>query len=116
MLSSAEHQVNHTRAVWGSMMNQFVGTLDLTGAEIEYAGHRMNVTTGKLGHFDPNTREVRGRLSVSSAIRPNVWTSNIRIRWQNHEFEVMMMSVQDMNDSGELKLKFIARWIPPVLA
>jgi hypothetical protein len=116
MLSNAEYQVNQTRTVLGSMMNQFVGTLDLTGAEIEYAGQRMNVTTGKLGHFDANTREVRGRLSVVSSIRPNVWSSDIRIRWQNHEFEVMMMSVQDMSDNGELKLKFIARWIPPVLA
>ncbi len=116
MLSNTEYQVNQTRADWGSMINQFVGTLDLTGAEIEYAGHRMNVTTGKLGHFDPSTREVRGRLSIVSSIRPSVWTSDIRIRWQTHEFEVMMLSVQDMNDSGELNLKFIARWIPPVLA
>lgn len=116
MLSNADYQVNHTRAIWGSMMNQFVGTLDLTGAEIEYAGHRMSVTTGKLGHFDPNTREVRGRLSILSPVRPSILNNNVRIRWQNHEFEVMMMSVQDINDSGELKLKFIARWIPPVRA
>jgi hypothetical protein len=116
MLSNFGNNLNHTRAIWGSMMNQFVGTLDLTGAELEYAGQRMNVTTGKLGHFDPNTREVRGKLSILSPIRPSVLTSDVRIYWQHHEFEVMMMSVQDINDGGELKLKFIARWIPPVRA
>jgi hypothetical protein len=112
MFSTIETRADKTQVVWESMMNHFVGSVDLTGAELEYAGCCLSVINGKLGNFDLKTRQVSGNLSVLSLVRPSVLSSLVRIRWRNHEFEVMMLSIQGMGLAGELKLKFVARWIP----
>lgn len=113
MFLDMESRADKTQALWESMMNHFVGSVDLTGAELEYAGNCLNVTSGKLGNFDLKSRQVSGNLNVISNIKPSVLSSLVRIKWRNHEFEVMMISIQGMSLTGELKLKFVARWIPP---
>jgi hypothetical protein len=100
-----------------SMMNHFVGSVDLTGAELEFAGNCLNITSGKLGHFDPKRRQVNGSLSIVSPVKPNLLSSLVRIRWRNLEFEVMMISLKETTVKNELTLKFVARLLsaePPV--
>jgi hypothetical protein len=92
-----------------SMMNHFVGSVDLTGAELEFAGIWVNVTSGKLGHFDPKRRQVSGSLSIVSDIKPCLFLSMVRIHWRNQAFEVMMISLKETGLQNELKLKFVAR-------
>jgi hypothetical protein len=92
-----------------SMMNHFVGSVDLTGAELEFAGCCVNVTSGKLGHFDPKRRQVSGSLSIVSSIKPSLLLSLVRIHWRSQAFEVMMISLKETSLENELKLKFVAR-------
>ncbi len=92
-----------------SMMNHFVGSVDLTGAELEFAGCCVNVTSGKLGHFDPKRRQVSGSLSIVSSIKPSLLSSLVRIHWRTQAFEVMMISLKETSVQNELKLKFVAR-------
>jgi hypothetical protein len=109
MLSTIETQISKT--ISESMMNHFVGSVDLTGAELEFAGCCLNVTSGKLGHFDPNTRQVKGHLGIVSKVKPSVLSSVVKIRWRDQEFEVMMISLKETNVADELKLKFVARLV-----
>ena len=44
MFLDMESRADKTQALWESMMNHFVGSVDLTGAELEYAGNCLNVT------------------------------------------------------------------------
>jgi hypothetical protein len=92
-----------------SMMNHFVGSVDLTGAELEFAGGCVNVTSGKLGQFDPKRRQVSGSLSIVSSIKPSLLASLVRIHWRNQEFEVIMISLKETTVKDELTLKFVAR-------
>jgi hypothetical protein len=92
-----------------SMMNHFVGSVDLTGAELEFAGCSLNVTSGKLGHFDPKRRQVSGSLSIISPIKPSLLSSLVRIHWRNQEFEIIMISLKEITLKDELTLKFVAR-------
>lgn len=92
-----------------SMMNHFVGSIDLTGAELEFAGCCLNVTSGKLGHFDAKRRQVSGSLSIVSSIKPSLLSSLVRIHWRNQEFEVIMISLKESSVKNELTLKFVAR-------
>ncbi len=92
-----------------SMMNHFVGSVDLTGAELEFAGCCLNVTNGKLGHYDPKRRQVSGSLSIVSPIKPSLRSSLVRIHWRNQEFEVVMISLKESTVKDELTLKFVAR-------
>jgi hypothetical protein len=92
-----------------SMMNHFVGSVDLTGAELEFAGCCVNVTSGKLGQFDPKRRQVSGSLSIVSSIKPSLLSSVVRIHWRSQAFEVMMISLKETSLQNELKLKFVAR-------
>ncbi len=92
-----------------SMMNHFVGSVDLTGAELEFAGIWVNVTSGKLGHFDPKRRQVSGSLSIVSDTKPCLFSSAVRIHWRNQAFEVIMISLKETSVQNELKLKFVAR-------
>ncbi len=92
-----------------SMMNHFVGSVDLTGAELEFAGCCLNVMSGKLGHFDPKRRQVSGSLSIVSGIKPSLLSSLVRIHWRNQEFEVIMISLKETTIQNELTLKFVAR-------
>lgn len=96
-----------------SMMNHFVGSVDLTGAELEFTGVCVNVTSGKLGHFDPKRRQVSGSLSIVSSIKPSLLASLVRIHWRNQEFEVIMISLKETTVKNELTLKFVARILPP---
>jgi hypothetical protein len=48
MLLNIENQTQTT--IGESMMSHFVGSVDLTGAELEFAGCCLNVISGKLGH------------------------------------------------------------------
>lgn len=101
-----------------SMMNHFVGSIDLTGAELEFAGCCLNVTSGKLGHFDPKRRQVSGSLSIVSSLKPSLLSSLVRIHWRNRAFEVIMISLKESTVKNELRLKFVARLLPaqtPVL-
>jgi hypothetical protein len=92
-----------------SMMNHFVGSVDLTGAELEFAGCCVNVTSGKLGQFDPKRRQVSGSLSIVSPIKPSLLASLVRIHWRNQEFEVIMISLKETTLQNGLTLKFVAR-------
>jgi hypothetical protein len=92
-----------------SMMNHFVGSIDLTGAELEFAGCCVNVTSGKLGHYDPKRRQVSGSLSIVSSVKPSLLSSLVRIHWRDQAFEVMMISLKETSLQNELKLKFVAR-------
>ncbi len=92
-----------------SMMNHFVGSIDLTGAELEFGGCFVNVTSGKLGRFDPKRRQVSGSLSVVSSIKPSLLSSLVRIHWRDQEFEVIMISLKESAVKNELTLKFVAR-------
>jgi hypothetical protein len=92
-----------------SMMNHFVGSVDLTGAELEFAGCCVNVTSGKLGQFDPKRRQVSGSLSIVSPIKPSLLASLVRIHWRNQEFEVIMISLKETTIQNGLTLKFVAR-------
>jgi hypothetical protein len=92
-----------------SMMNHFVGSVDLTGAELEFAGICLNITSGKLGHYDPKRRQVSGSLSIISPIKPSLLVSLVRIRWRDQEFEVIMISLKETTVKNELTLKFVAR-------
>ena len=96
-----------------SMMNHFVGSVDLTGAELEFAGLCLNVTAGKLGNFDSKSRQVSGCLTVFSSVKPSLFSSLVKINWREQKFMVMMLSIQELSQAGELKLKFVARWIAP---
>jgi hypothetical protein len=100
-------------AIGESMMNYFVGSVDLTGAEIEFAGHNLTILCGTLGHFDPQTHQVNGSLRIVSEIKPSVLASLVKIRWRDQEFEVMMISHQETHVKNELKLKFVARLLVP---
>ncbi len=92
-----------------SMMNHFVGSIDLTGAELEFAGICVHVTSGKLGHYDPKRRQVSGSLNIVSLIKPSLLSSLVKIRWRDQEFEVMMISLKEASIQNELTLKFVAR-------
>jgi hypothetical protein len=106
-----QNEQNHNG--FESMMNHFVGSVDLTGAELEFAGLRLNVTSGKLGHFNSKSRQVSGCLAILSNVKPSLLSSVVKINWREQQFMVMMLSIQELNQGGELKLKFVARWIAP---
>ncbi len=91
-----------------------LGAIDLSGAELEYAECRWQIRHGKLGRIDPESSLTNGHLSVISQVKPSLFSSRVRIAWRNHEFEVMMISIQELTLESELKLKFIARWIRPI--
>jgi hypothetical protein len=107
MLLNIENQTQTT--IGESMMSHFVGSVDLTGAELEFAGCCLNVISGKLGHFDPKTRQVNGSLSIVSPIKPSLLSSLVRIHWRDQEFDVIMISLKETSVKDELKLKFVAR-------
>ncbi len=109
MFSINENRTNKT--ISQSMMNHFVGSVDLTGAELEFAGCCLNITSGRLGHFDSKTSQVKGHLSIVSRLKPSLLSSLIRIRWRDQEFEVMMISLKETTVENELKLKFVARLV-----
>jgi hypothetical protein len=90
------------------MLHQ-LGSIDLTGAELEYGASCLNILNGKLGRINPETGLANGHLSVISQIKPSLFLSRVRIAWRNLEFELMMISIQDLSLQSELKLKFVAR-------
>jgi hypothetical protein len=89
------------------------GFIDLTGAEFKYGEHCLNILNGRLGRLNPATCLVNGQLSILSEIKPSLFSSRVLINWRNFEFELMMISIQELTTQAELKLKFIARWLPP---
>jgi hypothetical protein len=102
-----------TYSLGATKMLHPLGSIDLTGAEFEYGECRLNILNGRLGRMNPETRLANGCLSVMTEIKPSLFSSRARIAWRNLEFELMMISMQELTLQAELKLKFIARWIPP---
>jgi hypothetical protein len=107
MMFNPENQTQ--TGIGESMMNHFVGSVDLTGAELEFAGICLNVTSGKLGHYDPKRRQVSGSLSMVSSSKPSLLSNVIKIRWRDQEFEVVMMQLKETTLENGLTLKFVAR-------
>ncbi len=91
-----------------------IGSIDLTGAELEYGERSLHILNGRLGRVNPDTSLANGHLSVVSEVKPSLFLSPAQIKWQNLEFELMMISIQEFTLQAELKLKFIARWMPPL--
>lgn len=89
------------------------GFIDLTGAEFKYGEHRLHILNGRLGRLNPATYLASGHLTIISEIKPSLFSSRVLIAWRNLEFELMMISIQELTTQHELKLKFIARWLPP---
>lgn len=96
-----------------NMYQQF-RRIDLTGAKLEFSERSLCIANGSLGLIDPTSRLVKGHLSVISQVKPNLLSSQVRIGWQDLEFEVMMISLQGNSFEDELKIKFIARPISSV--
>jgi hypothetical protein len=105
--------VNNTQFLYKSAPTQEIGSIDLTGAEFEYGEHCLHILNGRLGRINPETSLANGHLSVMSEVKPSLFLSRAQISWQNLKFELMMISIQEFTLQAELKLKFIARWIPP---
>jgi hypothetical protein len=88
-----------------------IGSIDLTGAELKYGEQNLNILNGRLGRINSETRLANGHLSVLSHAKPSLFSDRARIGWQNLEFELMMISFQELTLQAELKLKFVARCI-----
>ncbi len=88
-----------------------LGSIDLTGAEFEYGESYLDILNGRLGRINPETCLTNGYLSVISRTKPSLFSSRARIGWRNLEFELMMISIQELTAQAELKLKFVARCI-----
>jgi hypothetical protein len=107
-------RASNTQLLGTSKLLHQLGAIDLTGAELEYAESRLTILNGKLGRIDPKSSLTNGHLSVISQVKPSLFSSRVQIAWRNHQFEVIMISAQELTLEFELKLKFIARWIRPV--
>jgi hypothetical protein len=105
--------VNSTHSLFKTPVHQ-IGAIDLTGAEFEYGERCLYILNGRLGRVSPETSLVNGYLSIKTEIKPNLFLSRAQISWQNLEFELLMISIQEFTLQAELKLKFIARSIPPL--
>ena len=92
-------------------MDQHLRLIDLTGAKLEFSEHSLDIISGKMGPVDPASRLVKGYLSVISPVKPNLRSSQVRIGWQDLAFELMMISLQGLTYTDELKFKFVARSI-----
>jgi hypothetical protein len=92
-----------------------IGVIDLTGAEFEYGGRCLHILNGRLGRMNPQTSLANGHLSIITDVKPSLFLSRAQISWRNLEFELMMISIQEFTLQAELKLKFIARWIPSLV-
>ena len=88
-----------------------LGSIDLTGAEFKYGKSCLNILNGRLGRVNPDTSLANGYLSIMTEVKPSLFLNRAQIGWQNLEFELMMISIQEFTLQAELKLKFIARWI-----
>jgi hypothetical protein len=93
------------------MLRQF-SSIDLTGAKLEYGESCLHILYGRLGPVNPESHLANGHLSVISQTKPSLLSNRVQIGWRNLEFELMMISFQDLTTQAELKLKFIARWMP----
>lgn len=107
------YQSNATHASEPTTMLHQLSFIDLTGAKFEYGENCLDIVNGRLGRLNPETRLANGHLSVISETKPSLFSNRVQIAWQNLEFELMMISIQDLTAQAELKLKFIARWMPP---
>jgi hypothetical protein len=110
---NSTHSFFKTAPVYQTPVHQ-LGVIDLTGAEFEYGERCLHILNGRLGRVNPETSLANGHLSVVSEIKPSLFLSRAQISWRNLEFELMMISIQELTLQNELKLKFIARWIPPI--
>jgi hypothetical protein len=104
--------VNSTHALLKTTAVHQIGSIDLTGAEFEYGECCLHILNGRLGRVNPETSLANGHLSVISHTKPSLFSSRAKIGWRNLEFELMMISIQELTAQAELKLKFIARWTP----
>ncbi len=105
--------MNNTQLLYKSAPTQEIGSIDLTGAEFEYGESCLHILNGRLGRVNAETSLANGHLSIISHTKPSLFSSRAKIGWQHLEFELMMISIQEITAQAELKLKFIARWIPP---
>ena len=108
---NSTHSFFKTAPVHQTPVHQ-IGVIDLTGAEFEYGERRLHILNSRLGRVNPETSLANGYLSVMSEVKLSLFLSRAQISWRNLEFELMMISIQEFNLQNELKLKFIARWIP----
>ena len=112
--------LNHPRAgvsnvLHSPTMPHQLRSIDLTGAELKYGERQLHILNGKLGRINPQTGLANGHLSIVSHTKPSLFSNKARIGWRNLEFELMMISFQELTLQAELKLKFVARCIslPP---
>jgi hypothetical protein len=108
-----EHDISRHHNFTGSlrMDSRRSRPIDLSGAELEFGVHHLKIVAGSLGLINPNSRLANGHLSLISSERPNLLSNKLKIFWRNLEFEIVMLSIQELSADAELKLKFIARLI-----
>ncbi len=105
-------RVDTSHALKATKIIPQLGSIDLTGAEFEYGQSRLNILQGRLGRVNPSTSLANGHLSIISHTKPSLFLSRAQIIWQNLEFELMMILIEEFTLQAELKLKFVARWTP----
>ena len=84
------------------------GWLDLSGGQIEFGGRKFVIVEGRLTHFNPNTNEALGTMSIISPIRPSLMSGAVVLRIHRLEFMLSMLQAQASLLPGEHKMSFAA--------
>jgi hypothetical protein len=86
--------------------------IDLAGGSLEQAGKKYAIQSGQITHFDEQTNEARGDLTLLATSRFSLLNGRIKIRIHQLEFEVQMLKSIVAPTRGEVSLRFMA-WLRP---
>ena len=92
------------------------GLMSLAGGALGYNGQWFFVVNGRVTHFNEETQEARGKLSIFAPSKPSLREGPIRMRIHGLEFEITMMHSAEAKVPGEVALRFLARLKPSVSA
>ena len=84
------------------------GWLDLSGGQLEFGGRKFVIVEGRLTHFNPNTNEALGTMSIISPIRPSLMSGVVTLKIHRLEFMLSMLQGQPSLLPGEHKMSFAA--------
>jgi hypothetical protein len=105
-------QVRHPTQSMHAKRTQELISLD--GGSIEQAGRKYFIVGGHITHFNQNTNEARGELTLLTSRRLSLLTGPITIRIHQLEFEVRMLNSVMAPMRGEVSMRFVA-WLRPSL-
>ena len=86
--------------------------IDLAGGTLEQAGRRFTIVSGQITHFDEQTNEARGELTLKTSARLSLLAGRIKISIHQLEFELQMLKSVVAPTRGEVSMRFMA-WLRP---